>query len=251
MAAQKVYDFIWDDYCDWYIEFTKARLQGEDPAAKEQAQQVLCYVLTETLKLLHPFMPFLTEEIWQSLPHEGDFLMLQKWPEEKAELNFPAEEKAVDLLIEVTRAVRGKRAELNVPPSKKAHLTISTTETEVFTQGVPLLKRLAYASDVTVVSVAQSPSSSEATAQGLVEVITHAARVFMPLAELVDLEKEKARIQKELGQKKGQLAGLEAKLSNPGFLSKAPEQVVAAEKERRETLKALIAKLEESAAAMG
>ncbi len=251
VAAQKIYDFIWDDFCDWYIEFTKARLQGEDQKAKENAQNVLCYVLTETLKLLHPFMPFLTEEIWQSLPHEGDYLMLQKWPEEKAELNFPAEEKAVDLLIDVTRAIRGKRAELNVPPSKKAQLTISTLETAIFTQGVPLLKRLAYASDVTVVGVAESPSSADATAQGLVEVITHAARVFMPLRELVDLEKEKARIQKELGQKKGQLAGLEAKLQNPGFLSKAPEQVVAAEKQRCEELKALIAKLEESAAAMG
>ena len=251
VAAQKVYDFIWDDFCDWYIEFTKARLQGEDQTAKENAQNVLCYVLIETLKLLHPFMPFITEEIWQSLPREGDYLMLQKWPEQRAELNFPAEEKAVDLLIDVTRAIRGKRAELNVPPSKKAHLTISTSETDVFTQGVPLLKRLAYASDVTVVGVAEGPSSGEAAAQGLVEVITHAARVFMPLAELVDLEKEKARIQKELGQKKGQLAGLEAKLSNPGFLSKAPEQVVAAEKQRCEELKALIAKLEESAAAMG
>ena len=251
VAAQKVYDFIWDDFCDWYIEFTKARLQGEDQTAKENAQNVLCYVLIETLKLLHPFMPFLTEEIWQSLPHEGDYLMLQRWPEQRAELNFPAEEKAVDLLIEVTRAVRGKRAELNVPPSKKAHLTITTLETAVFTQGIPLLKRLAYASDVTVTEISDGLSSSDAAKQGLVEVITHAARVFMPLAELVDLEKERARIQKELGQKKGQLAGLEAKLSNPGFLSKAPEQVVVAEKQRCEELKALIAKLEESAAAMG
>ena len=250
VAAQKVYDFIWDDFCDWYIEFTKARLQGEDKAAKEQAQNVLCYVLTETLKLLHPFMPFLTEEIWQSLPHEGDFLMLQQWPEYRENLNFSAEEKAVDLLIDVTRTVRGKRSELNVPPSKKAHLTISTAETQVFTQGIPLLKRLAYASDVTVVGVAEGPVSADAAKSGLVEVITHAARVFMPLAELVDLEKEKARIQKELGQKKGQLAGLEAKLSNPGFLAKAPEQVVAAEKERLESLKALIAKLEESAAGL-
>ena len=250
VAAQKVYDFIWDDFCDWYIEFTKARLQGEDKAAKEQAQNVLCYVLTETLKLLHPFMPFLTEEIWQSLPHEGDFLMLQQWPEYRESLNFSAEEKAVDLLIDVTRTVRGKRSELNVPPSKKAHLTISTAETQVFTQGIPLLKRLAYASDVTVVGVAEGPVSADAAKSGLVEVITHAARVFMPLAELVDLEKEKARIQKELGQKKGQLAGLEAKLSNPGFLAKAPEQVVAAEKERLESLKALIAKLEESAAGL-
>ena len=246
VAAQKVYDFIWDDYCDWYIEFTKARLQGEDQGAKEQAQQVLCYVLTETLKLLHPFMPFLTEEIWQALPHEGDYLMLQKWPQRRADLEFPTEEKAVDLLIDAIRAVRGKRAELNVPPSKKAHLTVSTGEMGVFTQGIPLLKRLAYASEVTVVGVTEAPEGEK----GMTSVITPVARVFMPMAELVDLEKEKARIQKELEQKKKALAGLESKLSNPAFLSKAPESVVAAERERADTLRALMTKLEESAASL-
>ena len=246
VAAQKVYDFIWDDYCDWYIEFTKTRLQGDDADAKERAQQVLCYVLTETLKLLHPFMPFLTEEIWQALPHEGDYLMLQKWPERRADLEFPAEEKAVDLLIDAIRAVRGKRAELNVPPSKKAHLTVSTGEMDVFTQGIPLLKRLAYASEVTVVGVTEAPEGEK----GITSVITPVARVFMPMAELVDLEKEKARIQKELEQKKKALAGLESKLSNPAFLSKAPESVVAAERERADTLRALMTKLEESAASL-
>ena len=246
VAAQKVYDFIWDDYCDWYIEFTKTRLQGDDADAKERAQQVLCYVLTETLKLLHPFMPFLTEEIWQALPHEGDYLMLQKWPERRAELEFPAEEKAVDLLIDAIRAVRGKRAELNVPPSKKAHLTVSSGEMDVFTQGIPLLKRLAYASEVTVVGVTEAPEGEK----GMTSVITPVARVFMPMAELVDLEKEKARIQKELEQKKKALAGLESKLSNPAFLSKAPESVVAAERERADTLRALMTKLEESAASL-
>ena len=252
VAAQKIYDFIWDDYCDWYIEFTKARLQGEDDTAKEQAQQVLCYVLTEMLKLLHPFMPFITEEIYQALPHaEGEFLMLQKWPQENEELRFPNEEKAIDLLIEATRAVRGKRSELNVPPSKKAHLTIATAEEGVFTQGAPLLKRVAYASDVTVVGVAQAAGSDEMRKQGMVEVITPAARVFMPLAELVDLAEEKKRIEKELSQRKNELAGLEARLNNPAFVSKAPEQVVQGQRERAETLRSLIAKLEESAASLG
>jgi len=250
VAAQKVYDFIWDDYCDWYIEFTKARLQGEDPKAKEQAQNVLCYVLTETLKLLHPFMPFLTEEIWQALPHEGDYLMLQRWPQASSELNFPAEEKAIDLIIDATRAVRAKRSELNVPPSKKAHLTVSTLETQIFTQGVPLLKRLAYASDVTVVGMAGAGSSGEMEGKGMVEAITHAARVFMPLAELVDLEQEKKRIEKELTARKNELAGLEARLSNPGFLAKAPEQVVEGQRRHAEELRSLIAKLEQSAAAL-
>ena len=256
VAAQKVYDFIWDDYCDWYIEFTKTRLQGSDPAAKEQAQQVLCYVLIQTLKLLHPFIPFLTEEIWQALPREagsgeGEFLMLQKWPEHREELDFPAEEKAVDLIIDATRAVRTKRAELNVPPSKKAHLTISTLETGVFTQGIPLLKRLAYASGVTVVGVSDAGSDAEESAKGQVSVVTHVARVFMPLAELVDLEQEKKRVEKELGQRRNELAGLEARLGNPAFVSKAPEQVVRGQRERAETLRALIAKLEQSAASLG
>lgn len=253
VAAQKVYDFIWDDYCDWYIEFTKARLQGSDPAAREQAQQVLCWVLTETLKLLHPFMPFLTEEIWQALPRqadaggEGDFLMLQPWPRRRDELDFPEEEKAVDLIIDAVRAVRAKRAELNVPPSKKAHLTVSTQADQVFTQGIPLLKRLAYASDVTVVGAADA----EEDAKGQVSVVTPAARIFMPLAELVDLEQEKKRVEKELGQRRNELAGLEARLGNPAFVSKAPESVVQGQRERAETLRALIAKLEESAASLG
>ena len=256
VAAQKVYDFIWDDYCDWYIELTKTRLQGEDEDSKIRAQQVLCYVLTETLKLLHPFMPFITEEIWQALPrqpgsgHEGDYLMLQQWPEHRAGLDFPEEEKAMELIMDAIRGVRARRAEMNVPPSKKAQLTVSTLERDVFTQGIPFLKRLAYASDVTVVGVADAGSDDAMTAQGMVTVTTHAARIFMPLAELVDLEKEKARIQKELDKNRKELDKLETKLQNPGFVNKAPAQVVEAEKERAEKLRALIAKLEESAAAL-
>ncbi len=250
VAAQKVYDFIWDDYCDWYIELTKTRLQGEDEDSKIRAQQVLCYVLTETLKLLHPFMPFITEEIWQALPHEGDYLMLQQWPEHRAGLDFPQEEKAMELIMDAIRGVRARRAEMNVPPSKKAQLTVSTLERDVFTQGIPFLKRLAYASDVTVVGVADAGSDEAMTAQGMVTVTTHAARIFMPLAELVDLEKEKARIQKELDKNRKELDKLETKLQNPGFVNKAPAQVVEAEQERAEKLRALIAKLEESAAAL-
>ncbi len=179
VAAQKIYDFIWDTYCDWYIEMTKARLQGEDPAAKEQAQRVLCYVLTETLKLLHPFMPFLTEEIWQALPHAADnqvkFLMLQSWPQAQAGLAFPQEEKAVEMLMEAVKAVRARRSEMNVPPSKKAHLTIATQEADIFTAGIPFLKRLGYASQVTVTGPAGLGSDKEEAAKGVVTVITHAS----------------------------------------------------------------------------
>ena len=165
VAAQKVYDFIWDSYCDWYIELTKTRLQGEDEDSKLRAQQVLCYVLTETLKLLHPFMPFITEEIWQALPHSGDYLMLQQWPQHRAELDFPEEEKAMELIMDAIRGVRARRAEMNVPPSKKAQLTVSTLERAVFEQGIPFLKRLAYASDVTVEGVADAGSDDAMTAR--------------------------------------------------------------------------------------
>jgi len=255
VAAQKVYDFIWDDYCDWYIEFTKARLQGEDEGAKIQAQQVLCYVLTETLKLLHPFMPFITEEIWQALPHaaligEDAFLMLQKWPEKSAALDFAAEEKAVELLKDAVKAVRGKRSELNVPPSKKAHVTIATFERDAFTQGAPLLRRLSWASEVTVIGHDEGGTSDEMIRKGYVELLTPAARIFLPLAELVDMEKEKARVEKELKKQSGELQKLTAKLQNPVFLNKAPAEVVKAEQERCGQLTALVSKLEAQLKAM-
>ena len=250
VAAQKIYDFIWDDYCDWYIEFTKARLQGEDGEAKLQAQQVLCYVLTEMLKLLHPFMPFITEEIWQALPHQGDFLMLQSWPEHHADLDFPEEEKAMELIMDVIRGVRTRRSERNVPPSRKAQLIVSTLEQDVFRLGAPLLQRLAYASEVKVIGVADAGSDEAMAAQGMVTVTTHAARVFIPLAELVDLEKEKARMNKELDKNRAELAKLQTKLSNPGFVNKAPAHVVEAEREREGKLTALIAQLEQSLAAL-
>ena len=246
VAAQKVYDFIWDSYCDWYIELTKTRLQGEDEGAKVRAQQVLCYVLTEILKLLHPFMPYITEEIWQALPHEGDYLMLQQWPEHRADLEFPKEEKAMELVMDAIRAIRARRAEMNVPPSKKAQLTVATGEKAIFEQGIPFLKRLAYASEVKVVD-----ADAALDTQGMVAVATHAARLFLPLAELVDLEKEKARIQKELDKNRKELDKLETKLNNPGFVNKAPANVVEAERERADKLRALLAKLEESAAALG
>ena len=244
VAAQKIYDFIWDDYCDWYIELTKTRLQGEDEDSKVRAQQVLCWVLTEMLKLLHPFMPFITEEIWQALPHEGDFLMMQNWPVASETMNFPAEEKAMELIMDAIRAVRGRRSEMNVPPSKKAHLTVATMETETFTLGVPFLKKLAYASEVEIVPFAQAQADDAAAQAGQVSIVTHAAQLSIPLGELVDLAKEKARIEKELKKQSAELDKLNAKLNNPGFVNKAPAHVVEAEKERAVQLPELVAKLE-------
>ncbi len=254
VASAKVYDFIWSDYCDWYIEFTKARLQGEDAAAKEQAQQVLVYVLTETLKLLHPFMPFITEEIWQALPRQegcrAGFLMMDSWPVYREALDFPREEKSVGLIIDAVRAIRGKRAELNVPPSKRAHVTIATLEQDAFTQGAPLLQRLAWASQVSVVGHGEAGTSDEMLKKGLVELQTYAARIFLPLAELVDLEKERARVEKELKKNAAELDKLTAKLSNPGFVGKAPQHVVEAERERAAKLEVLVGKLQSQLDAM-
>ena len=244
VAAQKIYDFIWDDYCDWYIELTKTRLQGEDEDSKVRAQQVLCHVLTQMLKLLHPFMPFITEEIWQALPHEdgvaeGGFLMLQSWPVAREALDFPEEEKAMELIMDLIRAVRTRRSEMNVPPSKKARLTVATAEEDTFRLGEAFLKKLAYASEVDFVPVGTAPGA------GSVTVVTHAAQASMPMAELVDLEKEKARMEKELKKNSAELQKLETKLQNPGFVNKAPEHVVKAEQERAIQLRALVAKLEE------
>ena len=245
VASAKIYDFIWDNYCDWFIELTKNRLNSEDQAARGNAQNVLCYVLIETLKLLHPFMPFITEEIWQALPHEGDFLMLAKWPEYDEKFCFPAEEEAMQTVIEAITAIRARRNEMNVAPSKKVHYTVATAHADTFSAGIPFFKRLASASDVTIV-----PADAAIDADGKVEVDTHAARIFMPLAELVDFEKELARIAKEKTNAEKQLAGIESKLSNEKFLAKAPEAVVNGARADAEKLKALIEKLDASAAAM-
>jgi len=248
VASAKVYDFIWDTYCDWFIELCKARLTGDDERSKVNAQNVLCYVLIETLKLLHPFMPFITEEIYQALPHtaedKGEFIMLQKWPEYHTELSFPQEEEAMGLIIDAITAIRARRNEMNVAPSKKVHYTIATAHADTFARGIPFFKRLASASDVTVAD-ANIP-----TPDGSIEVVTHAARVLMPLAELVDFEKELARIAKEKANAEKQLAGIENKLSNQGFIAKAPEAVVNGAREDAAKLRALIEKLDASAAAM-
>ncbi|MEA5142071.1 MAG: valine--tRNA ligase [Oscillibacter sp.] len=244
VASAKIYDFIWDTYCDWYIELTKTRLYGEDEQAKTAAQQVLCYVLLQTLKLLHPFMPFITEEIWQALPNEGGFLISAQWPVYREEFRFAAEEEAMEAVKDAISSVRARRAEMNVPPSKKAKMLIVTKDPAIYEQGSHFITRLAYASEVTVGT--QAPESLA----GMVSVVTHNANVYMPLAELVDLEKERERIAKEIAKAEENLERIEKKLSNAGFVDKAPEAVVNAEREKAEKMRTLISKLQESAEAM-
>jgi len=245
IAAAKIYDFIWDTYCDWYIELTKPRLNGEDEAAKIGAQKVLLYVLTEVLKLLHPFMPFITEEIFQALPHDGEAIMTAKYPEYNADLSFPEDEQNFEMIMEAIKAVRARRAEMNVPNSKKPHLYIVTDKTDAFASGEVYISKLAYASEITV--TVEAPTSLD----GMVSVITTDAKMFMPMNELVDLQKERERIMKELENAKKGLEGQIKKLSNESFVSRAPEAVVNAEREKQAKFESLIANLEESLKNLG
>ena len=242
IAAQKIYDFIWDSYCDWYIELTKPRLNGGDAAAKEGAERVLLYVLTDILKLLHPFMPYITEEIFQAIPHEGEALIVAPYPKYDAALSFPEDEAGFELIMDAVKAVRSRRAEMNVPPSKRPTLIITSDRPEVFEAGRTYLSKLAYAGEVEI--SAEAPADTE----GMVSVVTGSAKMFMPMAELVDIEKERARLEKELEKARAQLEAQNKKLANESFVSRAPEAVVNAERERAEKAKALIANLEESLA---
>ena len=244
MAVHKLYDYIWDTYCDWYIELTKARLYGEDESRKQTAIQVLLYVLDQILRLLHPFMPFITEEIWQSLPHEGESLMIAQWPEYNEALNFKAEADAMESVMEAIRAIRARRADMNVPPSKKAALFVLTNKPQIFTEGEGFIQRLAYAESVEMLTA--EPENLD----GMVTITTADAKLYIPMGQLVDLSKEIERISKELEKAKKFLSSLEAKLSNEKFVGRAPEAVVNAEREKAAKQRDLIAQLEESLAAM-
>ena len=237
VAAQKIYDFIWYSFCDWYIELSKIYLNGSDEQRKKDVENILCYVLTESLKLLHPFMPFITEEIYQALPHEKGYLMLQSFPVYTDELAFPEDEKTMERIMDSIKAVRENRAELKVPNSKKAHITIVTDVPEIYAQSKDFLIRLASASSVDVVT-----NDLENT-NGMVSIATADAKIYMPLAELVDVEKEKERISKELEKAEKDLAFLLNKLNNQKFMSKAPQKVVDDIKAKEQKAKALIQNL--------
>ncbi len=238
IAVQNLYDFIWDVFCDWYIEIAKIRLNGDNEEGKKTAKAVLVYVMSNTLKLLHPFMPFITEEIWLALPHDGESIMISEWPKYDEALSFPAEENAMERVMTAIKAIRNRRAEMNVPPSKKAKLYIATKYIEDFANGSVFMNRLASASEVEV--------GDSFEIEGSVSVITEAAKIFIPLNELVDFEAERVRLQKELDAAKKDLQFVENKLNNPGFVAKAPEKVIAGEREKQEKYLAKISMLEES-----
>ncbi|MBQ6625532.1 MAG: class I tRNA ligase family protein [Clostridia bacterium] len=242
MAVSKLYDFIWDVFCDWYIEIAKIRLQKDDESSKT-AKAVLVYIFTGALKLLHPFMPFITEEIWQSLPHVGESIMVSEFPVYDEKLVFEDEEKEMDKIMTAIRAIRNRRAEMNVVPSKKAKVFIETEDKDTFEQAGIFMQKLASASEVEVGDNFDMPKA--------VSIITEDARMYIPLDELVDFEAEKARLNKELVAAEKDLEFINNKLNNPNFVSKAPEAVVQKQKEAAEKLNDKIAMLKESIASIG
>ena len=241
LAATKIYDFIWDSFCDWYIEITKPRLREGD----QSAQQVLLYVLTDILRLLHPFMPFITEEIYGAIPHDAQALIVDKYPEYDAALAFAREEADFESVMEAVKAVRSRRAEMNVPPSKRPHITLVTEKPDVFRAGTVYMANLAYAGGVNVTTEAPADTA------GMVNVVTGDAKIYMPMAELVDLDKERSRIEKELEKAKKDIENQEKKLANESFVSRAPERVVAAERDKLARAQALAANLAESLKNLG
>ena len=240
LAAAKLNDFIWENFCDWYIEIAKTRLQTGD----ENVQKVLCYVLSGAMQLLHPFMPFITETIWQALPHEGPSVMVSAWPEYKDELHFAAEEAQMESLMDAVRAIRNRRAEMNVPPSKKAKMLILTEKKDTFSAGAGFFPKLAYASEIELIDAVPADAAKMAS------VVTGDAQIYMPMGDLIDFEAERARLGKEKSKVEADIDFVMKKLNNPKFVDKAPEKVVAAEREKAEKLREHLAKLEESIAAL-
>ncbi len=240
IAEQKIYDFIWDTFCDWYIELTKPRLYADDSNKSQIAQRILVYTLDKLLKLLHPFMPFITEEIWQAIPHEGESIMIQPWPKADERLSFPLEKARMEAVMEAIRSVRNRRSEMNVPPSRRSTMYIITAQPEAYQAGEAFIKKLAFAEKLVLTN--SLPQGHES----MVEVVTSEARILMPMNELVDTEKEIQRINKEITNATRELARSEGMLKNQGFVSKAPAEKIEAEKEKVEKYKAMLEQLNQS-----
>ena len=242
IAVAKLYDFIWDVFCDWYIEIAKIRLQSGEGA--DTAKAVLVYVLTDILKLLHPFMPFITEEIYQAIPHDTESIMISKWPEYDPTLSFADEEAQMEKIMDAIRAIRNRRVEMNIPPSKKSKVYVETVFADVFAVGSEFIKRLAYASDVEIADAFGDLGNT-------VTIVTNDAKIYIPLGDLVDFEAEAKRLQKELAAAEEKLAFINKKLDNPGFVNKAPEKVVQQNRDEAAKLTEKIANLRSSLENLG
>jgi valyl-tRNA synthetase len=236
VALAKLYDFIWDLFCDWYIELVKPRLLDSECKNRLAAQNTLAYVFGGTLQLLHPFMPFITEEIWQKFPHEGESIMISKWPETVDSLSFKAEEESLKRILDVITAIRNRRSEMNVPASRKVPLFIQTAYQKDFEESTAFLTRLASANEISF--------EKNYDPENCVSIVTDSASVFIPLFELLDVEKEKERLAGEKAKTLSEIERIEKKLSNEQFVSKAPEKVVEAEREKLKGYQATLANIE-------
>ena len=240
IAVQKLYDFIWDVFCDWYIEISKIRLNSGDENAAQTARDMLVYIMSNTLKLLHPFMPFITEEIWQTLPHNGESIMVSDWPVYKEEFDFSVEEQEMDRIMEAVRAIRNRRAEMNVPPSKKAKYFIATAYKDTFEKAGIFMQRLASCSEAEV--------GDSFEIDGAVCIVTADAKIYIPLGELVDFDQEIVRLNKEKEKVLKDLEFIDKKLNNENFVAKAPKAVVDGQREAAQKLRDKIAMIDESIA---
>ena len=239
VSLANIYDFVWDMFCDWYIELCKPRLSAGD----KTAQNVIAYVLRETLKLLHPFMPFITEEIYQKLPRDAESIMISAFPRENPALHFDAEAAEMEKIIALIKAIRARRTEMGVAPSRRAKLYIVTKSTETFADAAPFFQKLAGASEVELVD-----SYADSTA---VQIITDSAAAYIPLADMIDFEAERKRLTTELEKNANEIKRVEAKLANEGFTSKAPAAVIEGERQKLEKYREVRRGLEDALAKLG
>ena len=238
IAVSKLYDFIWDILCDWYIEMIKMRLYAKEESGRV-AQNVLSYVLSGSLKLLHPFMPFITEEIFMALPTNEESIMISKWPEYISSLSFKDDEKKVEMIIGAIKSLRNLRAEMNVPMSKKAKMFIITDDTDAFEKGVGFFTKLGGASEVVVTT------DKDLTVENSVSLVVEGAQILMPLGELVDLKKERERLEKEKEHILSEIKRVDSRLSNEGFVNKAPQKLIDEEKEKKLKFEEMLKQIEE------
>ena len=240
VAAQKVYDFIWTEFCDWYIEMAKPRLYGEDESAKANVKAILVRVLGDSMKLLHPFMPFITEELYQSLPNAEETIMRASWPKYTNDFQFAEEAEEMEGVMDVIRSIRNLRAEMNVPPARRTavYMVTPAENAPAFEMARAYLMKLAGAENVIV------QQDKNGIPKGAVNAVCAMGEAFIPLDQLIDIDKEIERVNKEINRMKGEVARAEGKLGNPGFVAKAPEKVINEEKNKLDVAKDMLAKLE-------
>lgn len=240
VAAQKVYDFIWTEFCDWYIEMAKPRLYGDDESAKANVKAILVRVLGDSMKLLHPFMPFITEELYQSLPNAEETIMRASWPKYTNDFQFAEEAEEMEGVMDVIRSIRNLRAEMNVPPARRTavYMVTPAENAPAFEMARAYLMKLAGAENVIV------QQDKNGIPKGAVNAVCAMGEAFIPLDQLIDIDKEIERVNKEINRMKGEVARAEGKLGNPGFVAKAPEKVINEEKNKLDVAKDMLAKLE-------